>query len=107
MGLPYSSTMANVHDEKTQSAAESARVLLKAIELDPQPRDIVTRKSIEHAVSVIIATGRSTNAVFNILALPPAPGGAWTTDDFDRVLQPLPVFGDPKEAAWVREWRWP
>src|SRR5690606_37187535 len=50
MSLPYSSTMANVYEEKVASAAESARVLLKAIELDLKPRDIVTRESIENAV---------------------------------------------------------
>src|SRR5690554_2387080 len=49
MSLPYSSTMANVHDEKTESAAESARVLLDAIRRDLKPRDIVTRKSIERS----------------------------------------------------------
>src|SRR5699024_11021313 len=45
LSLPYSSTMANEHDEKTESARESAQVLLKAIEQDIKPRDIVTKKS--------------------------------------------------------------
>src|SRR3546814_1044235 len=84
MSLPYSSTMANVHDEKTNSAAESARVLLKAIALDLKPRDIVTRKSIENAVSVVMATGGSTNAVLHILAIAHAAGVEWTIDDLDR-----------------------
>src|SRR3546814_17915898 len=87
MSLPYSSTMANVHDEKTQAAAESARVLLKAIELDLKPRDIVTSKSIENAVSVIMATGGSTNAVLHILAIAHAAGVDWTITDFERVRQ--------------------
>src|SRR5690606_23134226 len=84
MSLPYSSTMANVHDEKTNSASESARVLLKAIEQDLKPRDIVTRQSIENAVSVIMATGGSTNAVLHMLAIAHAADVDWTIDDFER-----------------------
>jgi len=99
MSLPYSSTMANVHDEKTQSAAESARVLLKAIEMDLKPRDIVTRKSIENAVSVVMATGGSTNAVLHILAIAHAAGVEWTIDDFERVRQRVPVICDLKPSG--------
>mgnify|MGYP003582594630 CR=1 FL=1 len=99
MSLPYSSTMANVHDEKTDSAAESARVLLKAIELDLKPRDIVTRQSIENAVSVVMATGGSTNAVLHILAIAHAAGVEWTIDDFERVRQRVPVICDLKPSG--------
>ncbi|NYT37655.1 dihydroxy-acid dehydratase [Allopusillimonas soli] len=99
MSLPYSSTMANVHDEKTKSAAESARVLLKAIELDIKPRDIVTRESIENAVSVIMATGGSTNAVLHLLAIAHAAGVEWTIDDFERIRKRVPVFCDLKPSG--------
>jgi dihydroxy-acid dehydratase len=99
MSLPYSSTMANVHDEKTQSAAESARVLLKAIERGLKPRDIVTRKSIENAVSVAMATGGSTNAVLHLLAIAHAAGVEWSIDDFERVRQRVPVFCDMKPSG--------
>ncbi|RTZ41613.1 dihydroxy-acid dehydratase [Candidimonas sp. SYP-B2681] len=99
MSLPYSSTMANVHDEKTLSAAESARVLLKAIELDLKPRDIVTRESIENAVSVIMATGGSTNAVLHILAIAHAAEVEWTIDDFERVRRRVPVICDLKPSG--------
>jgi dihydroxy-acid dehydratase len=99
MSLPYSSTMANVHDEKTNSAAESARVLLKAVELDLKPRDIVTRKSIENAVSVVMATGGSTNAVLHILAIAHAADVEWTIDDFERVRRRVPVLCDLKPSG--------
>ncbi len=99
MSLPYSSTMANVHDEKTESAAESARVLLRAIEQDLKPRDIVTRNSIENAVSVIMATGGSTNAVLHILAIAHAAGVEWSIDDFERVRQRVPVICDLKPSG--------
>src|SRR5438874_8149769 len=54
MSLPYSSTMANVHDEIVVAAKDAARVLLEAVKQDLKPRDIVTRKSIENAVAVIM-----------------------------------------------------
>ncbi|MFT0545760.1 dihydroxy-acid dehydratase [Allopusillimonas ginsengisoli] len=99
MSLPRSSTMANVEDEITESAAESARVLLKAIEMDLKPRDIVTRKSIENAVSVIMATGGSTNAVLHFLAIAHAADVEWTIDDFERVRQRVPVICDLKPSG--------
>ncbi|WP_323018169.1 dihydroxy-acid dehydratase [Castellaniella sp.] len=99
MSLPYSSTMANVHQEKIDSAAESARVLLKAVELDLKPRDIVTRKSIENAVAVIMATGGSTNAVLHILAIAHAAEVEWTIDDFERVRRRVPVICDLKPSG--------
>ena len=56
LSLPYSSTMANPHDEKQNSAKESAKVLMEAIRKDIKPRDIVTKKALENAVAVIMAT---------------------------------------------------
>jgi dihydroxy-acid dehydratase len=99
MSLPYSSTMANVHEEKLASAAESARVLLRAIELDLKPRDIVTRASLENAVSVVMATGGSTNAVLHLLAIAHAAGVEWTIDDFERVRRKVPVLCDLKPSG--------
>jgi dihydroxy-acid dehydratase len=99
MSLPYSSTMANPHDEKRNSAQESAKVLMEAIRKDLKPRDIVTRKSIENAVSVIMATGGSTNAVLHFLAIAHAAGVEWTIDDFERVRQKTPVICDLKPSG--------
>ena len=99
ISLPYSSTMANPHDEKTNSARESARVLIEAIRKDIKPRDIVTRKSIENAVAVIMATGGSTNAVLHFLAIAHAAEVEWTIDDFERVRQKIPVLCDLKPSG--------
>lgn len=99
MSLPYSSTMANVHDEKASSAAESARVLLQAIRDDIKPRDIVTRESIENAVSVIMAIGGSTNAVLHLLAIAHAADVQWSIDDFERVRKKVPVICDLKPSG--------
>lgn len=99
MSLPYSSTMANPHDEKQNSAKESARVLIEAIRRDLKPRDIVTRKAIENAVSVIMATGGSTNAVLHFLAIAHAAGVEWTIDDFERIRKRVPVICDLKPSG--------
>ncbi len=99
ISLPYSSTMANPHDEKQNSAKESAKVLLEAIKKDIKPRDIVTKKAIENAVAVIMATGGSTNAVLHFLAIAHCAGVEWTIDDFERVRQRTPVLCDLKPSG--------
>ena len=99
MSLPYSSTMANPHDEIVAAAAEAARVLIEAVRRDLKPRDIVTRKSIENAVAVIMAIGGSTNAVLHFLAIAHAAGVEWTIDDFERVRQKVPVLCDLKPSG--------
>jgi dihydroxy-acid dehydratase len=99
MSLLYSSTMANPDQEKTDSAAESARVLVEAVKKDLKPRDIITRKSIENAVSVIMATGGSTNAVLHYLAIAHAAEVEWTIDDFERVRRKVPVICNLKPSG--------
>ncbi|MCA7085576.1 dihydroxy-acid dehydratase [Cupriavidus cauae] len=99
MSLLYSSTMANPDQEKVDSAAESARVLVEAIKKDIKPRDIITRKSIENAVSLIMATGGSTNAVLHYLAIAHAAEVEWTIDDFERIRRKVPVICNLKPSG--------
>ena len=99
MSLPYSSTMANEDGETIESAAESARVLVEAIKKGIRPRDIITRKSIENAVTVIMATGGSTNAVLHFLAITHAAEIEWSIDDFERIRQRTPIFRDLKPSG--------
>ncbi|MGS1007468.1 dihydroxy-acid dehydratase [Achromobacter anxifer] len=99
MSLPYSSTMANEDEEKVVSAAESARVLVEAVRKGLRPRDIITRESIENAVSVIMATGGSTNAVLHFLAIAHAAEVPWTIDDFERIRKRVPVLCDLKPSG--------
>lgn len=99
ISLPYSSTMANPHDEKQNSARESAKVLVEAIKKDIKPRDIVTKKAIENAVAVIMATGGSTNAVLHFLAIAHAAEVEWSIDDFERIRQRTPVLCDLKPSG--------
>ena len=99
MSLLGSSQMASPDPEKADSAAESAKVLLNAIKQDIKPRDIVTRKSIENAVALIMATGGSTNAVLHYLAIAHAAQVKWTIDDFERVRKKVPVICDLKPSG--------
>jgi len=99
MSLPYSSTMANEDGEKIQSAAESAAVLVEAIKKGIKPRDIITKNAIENAVTVIMATGGSTNAVLHFLAIAHAAEVEWTIDDFERIRRRVPVFCDLKPSG--------
>jgi dihydroxy-acid dehydratase len=99
LSLPYSSTMANPHDEKLNSAQESAKVLIEAVKKDLKPRDIVTKASLENAVAVIMATGGSTNAVLHFLAIAHAAGVEWSIDDFERVRRKVPVICDLKPSG--------
>ncbi len=99
MSLPYSSTLANPHDEIVQSATEAAKVLFNAVKANLRPSDIVTRKSIENAVAVIMAIGGSTNAVLHFLAIAHAASVDWHIDDFERIRQKVPVLCDLKPSG--------
>ena len=99
MSLPYSSTMANPHDEIEESAKLAAKAVYEAVRNDLKPRDIVTRKSIENAVAVIMATGGSTNAVLHFLAIAHAAEVEWTIDDFERMRKRVPVLCDLKPSG--------
>ncbi|WP_457579735.1 dihydroxy-acid dehydratase [Ensifer canadensis] len=99
MSLLYSSNMANPDREKLESATQSAHVLVEAVKKGIKPRDIVTRKSIENAVALIMATGGSTNAVLHYLAIAHAAEVEWTLDDFERVRRNVPVLCDLKPSG--------
>jgi dihydroxy-acid dehydratase len=99
MSLLGSSQMASPDSEKADSAGESAKVLVNAIRRNLRPRDIITRKSIENAVALVMATGGSTNAVLHYLAIASAAGVKWTLDDFERVRRKVPVLCNLKPSG--------
>ena len=99
MSLLGSSQMACPDPEKADSAAESAKVLLNAIRKNIRPRDIITRKSIENAISLVMATGGSTNAVLHYLAIAHAADVRWTIDDFERIRRRVPVLCELKPSG--------
>jgi len=99
MSLPYSSTMAAEDGEKADSTEKSAVVLVEAIRKQILPRQIITRKSIENAISVIMAVGGSTNAVLHFLAIARAAGVELTLDDFETIRGRVPVLCDLKPSG--------
>jgi dihydroxy-acid dehydratase len=99
MSLLYSSTMANPDQDKLDSTAESARVLIDAVKKGRRPSDIITRQSIENAISLVMAVGGSTNAVLHYLAIAHAARVEWTLDDFERVRVRVPVLCEMKPSG--------
>ncbi|MCG3209332.1 MAG: Dihydroxy-acid dehydratase [Anaerolineae bacterium] len=99
MSLMSSSTMAAEDQEKEDSAAESARVLVEAIAAQRLPRHILTRKAFENAIAVANAIGGSTNAVLHLLAIAHAAEVPLTIDDFEEIRQRTPVLCDLKPSG--------
>ncbi len=99
MSLPYSSTMAAEDAEKAESAEKSALVLVDAIHNQLLPKQILTRKAFENAISVIMAVGGSTNAVLHLLALAHAAGVELCLDDFETIRARVPVLCDLKPSG--------
>ncbi|MDU0809910.1 MAG: dihydroxy-acid dehydratase [Burkholderia sp.] len=99
MSLLYSSTMASPDQEKANSAEESAHVLIEAVKQDLKPCDIITKKSIENAVSLIMAIGGSTNAILHYLAITHAAKIKWTIEDFENIRKRVPVICDLKPSG--------
>ncbi|BAU40879.1 dihydroxy-acid dehydratase [Leptolyngbya sp. O-77] len=99
MSLMYSSTMSAVDPEKAENTELAGKVLVEAIRKNLRPRDIITRKSIENAISVVMAVGGSTNAVLHFLAIAHSAGVEWTLDDFERIRQRVPVLCDLKPSG--------
>ena len=99
LSLPYSSTMAAEDQEKADSAARSAEVLLEAVKANIRPLDLLTREAFENAISVIMAVGGSTNSVLHLLAIARTAGVDLSIDDFETIRQRVPVFCDLKPSG--------
>ena len=99
MSLPYSSTMANEDKDKEISTGESAKALLKMIEKNILPRDIMTREAFENAIAIVMAVGGSTNAVLHLLAIAHSAEVALTMDDFEVIRKKIPLFCDLKPSG--------
>ena len=99
LSLPYSSTMTAGEREKTQSTADSARVLAKAVQQQILPSQLLTCKAFENAIAVVMATGGSTNAVLHLLAIAQAARIPLSLDDFERIRPLVPVLCDLKPSG--------
>jgi dihydroxy-acid dehydratase len=99
MSLMYSSTMSTIDPEKAASTALAGKVLVEAIRKQLLPRDIITRQSLENAVSVVMAVGGSTNAVLHFLAIAHAAEVPFTIDAFETIRERVPVLCDLKPSG--------
>src|SRR5262245_56649824 len=99
LSLPYSSTMAAEDDEKKLSAAQSGRALVNAIRKQILPRQLLTRKAFENAITVVMAVGGSTNAVLHLLAIAHAAEVPLSLDDFAVIGARVPVLCDLKPSG--------
>lgn len=99
MSLPYSSTMSNEDKEKELSTQQSSQALFTMLKENILPSDIITRKSLENAIAVVMAVGGSTNAVLHLLAIAHSMGVELTIDDFETIRKKVPHFCDLKPSG--------
>jgi dihydroxy-acid dehydratase len=99
MSLPYSSSIPAEHPDKQKECREAGAAILKLLELDLKPRDIMTRASFENAMVLTMAVGGSTNAVLHLLAMARAVGVELTIDDFQSVSDRVPYLADLKPSG--------
>ena len=99
MSLPYSSSNPALSDEKKQECKDAGAAIRLLLERDIKPRDIMTRKAFENAVSVIMVLGGSTNAVLHMIAMAKSVGVSFTQDDFQMISDKIPVLADFKPSG--------
>lgn len=100
MSLPNSSAQDAISEDKTNDCIRAGEAVLNLLEKDIKPRDIMTLKAFENAITVIIALGGSTNAVLHMIAMANAAGvNDLTIDDFTRIGKNVPVLADLKPSG--------
>lgn len=99
LSLPFSSSIPATHDQKKTECEQAGKAILQLLERDIKPRDIITRKSIENAITMIIALGGSTNAVIHILAMAHSADVPFTIDDFQEISRRTPFIADLKPSG--------
>lgn len=99
MSLPNSSAQAAVSDEKLIDCFDAGAAVVNMINKNIRPRDILTKKAFENAITVVTALGGSTNAVLHLLAIANAAGVKLSIDDFTRIGKRVPVIADLKPSG--------
>ncbi|HXG48660.1 MAG TPA: dihydroxy-acid dehydratase, partial [Methylomirabilota bacterium] len=99
MSLPNSSAQAAVSADKTADCERAGAAVMKLIKLGVRPRDIMTRRAFENAMTVVIALGGSTNAVMHLLAMAHSAGVKLSLDDWTRLGKRVPVLGDLRPSG--------
>src|ERR1051325_743854 len=99
MSLSNSSAQAAISDEKRNDCEQAGEAVMNLIQQNIRPRDIMTRKAFENAITVVIALGGSTNAVLHLLAMAHAAGVKLGIDDFTKIGKRVPVLADLKPSG--------
>ncbi|CAR29561.1 ZYRO0G11638p [Zygosaccharomyces rouxii] len=97
--LPNTSTSPATSKEKLAECASIGDAIKKTMELNILPRDVLTREAFENAITYVIATGGSTNAVLHLVAIAHSAGVKLTPDDFQRISDKTPLLGDFKPSG--------
>src|SRR5207302_3787832 len=99
LSLPYGASNPAVSAAKEREAFLAGKALMGCVERNLRPRDLITRKSLENAYTLVLALGGSTNAVLHLMAIAREAGVGWTLDDFDRLGAKVPHLADLKPGG--------
>ncbi|MEX0985932.1 MAG: dihydroxy-acid dehydratase [Bacteroidales bacterium] len=99
MSLPYSSSSPAVGNEKKLECTDIGRAIKNLLQQDIRPREIMTRKAFENAITLIMALGGSTNAVIHMVAMAKSVGVDLTIDDFQTISDKTPYIADLKPSG--------
>lgn len=99
MSLPFSSSNPAVSSDKKEECQNVGQYLYKLLEKDIKPSDILSRKSFENAVTVVVALGGSTNAVLHLIAMAKAASVPLNLDDFKAISNKTPFIADLKPSG--------
>ncbi|HCC17277.1 MAG: dihydroxy-acid dehydratase [Bacteroidetes bacterium GWD2_45_23] len=99
MSLPYSSSNPAISKEKRQECLDAGKYIRLLLERDIKPRDIMTRKAFENAITLVIALGGSTNAVLHLLAMARTVEVELTLGDFQSFSDRVPLMADFKPSG--------
>jgi dihydroxy-acid dehydratase len=99
MSLPYSSSNPALSDDKRRECFDAGKAILNLLEKDIKPRDIMTRKAFENAITVVMVLGGSTNAVLHLIAMAKSVDVPLTQDDFQVISDKVPVLADLKPSG--------
>lgn len=99
MSLPNSSAQAAVSEDKMRDCFDAGAAVLNMLQKGIKPRDIMTRKAFENAITVVIALGGSTNAVLHLLAMAHAADVELSIDDFTEIGKRVPLLADLKPSG--------
>lgn len=99
MSLPYSSSNPALSEEKKNECLNAGKAIQLLLEKDIKPRDIMTRKAFENAITLVMILGGSTNAVLHLIAMAKSVDVKLTQDDFQHISDKIPMLADFKPSG--------